>query len=316
MTIRIIILTLFFALLSACGPNLHYNEPVANKDSNQTQFGAVYDQLNAAMVEIYHHAQKGDYDKQVEPIEQAKKALWELSLLRDGLAMSLREHEKQEQYVAEVRLGKQLVESTNNLLIQSVRHLNVSQGYIHSYMDSNLSYLTKRNEALFNGLNIKLAQDSEVFLEDLKQFSISKLGNLVISKNFLPREISLKIDTNNYPGEASRLQVLFKKYLEVYGFKVVSNNNSVLVVDIKDVQIESRAAVTGKLIVAVMLPNSSAFKTSNKLLVKTYLKSDVGTCNINFLNEIDISLDSWEELENFLVRMAVEELRYGNCFTP
>ncbi|MFC1536451.1 hypothetical protein ACFL48_01390 [Pseudomonadota bacterium] len=316
MNIRTITLTLFiFVALAGCGPNLHYSEPVANKDSNQTQFGTVYDELHVAMVKIYHQAQKGNYDKQVEPIEQAKKALWKLSLLRDGLVVSLREHKKQEQYVDELRLGKQFVESTNNLLIQSVRYLNVSQGYTHASFDSNLSYLTERNEALFNGLDIKLVQVSEVFLEDLKQFSISELGNLVISKKLPPREISLQIDTNNYPEEASRLQVSFKKHLEVYGFHVVPNNNSVLVVDIKDVEMENTGDLVGKVIITALIPNNSLGKTKNKLLVKTYLKSDVATCNINFLNEIDISLENWEELENFLARMAVEELRYGNCFT-
>jgi len=317
MTIKRTILTLFSVLLlSACGPNLHYSEPTANKNNEQMEISVAYNNLSQARMEIYHQMKKGKHGKQADSIKKAREALWELSLLRDGLVVVLNEYKNQNKHAIEVSLGKKLVQSMNDLLLQSARYINVYKGYTHAYLDNNLSYLTDRNQTLFNGLDIKLVQVSEVFLEDLKQFSVSNLGNTPIPKKILTREISLQIDTKDYPEEASRLQVLFKKHLEVYGVKVVPNNNSVLAIDIKDVEIEGVAYIAGKVILTVLIPNNSIAKTSNRLLVKIHLETGATTCNIDFLDKIDISLDNWEELENFLVRMAVEELRYGNCFTP
>lgn len=315
----IILLFIFAITLVACSPNLHlrFSRPVVNAVgvSGQTQLGSAYNQLNVVMVKLYYQGKADDYDNQMKLITTGKKALWKLSILRDNLAVSLRSYEKEGQYSANIPFGKELVKSAGDMLLQSVRYLNVTKGYVQAHLDHNLSYLTGRNEKLFNGLSKKVSQSDKVFLKDLGRFSASPLGHIRIPDKIIHRGISLTLDEGAYPKEGARLQALFKKRLEKYGFVITSAKNPMLVIKIDKVRKETSLDVAKAAFITFLIPSTSLWRTHNKLLVTMYLKRGNQKCSINFLNGIDMSMDSWEKLENFLVGITVDELQYGSCFS-
>lgn len=313
---------MILVLLQACAPSLKLTPPVAadrvgSTGTNQVELIRIYsDDLYPVLLNGYRLAKEKEYEKSLPEVALVKKAVWKLHLAKERLASTLVMIDADQPNI--VKAGYNLVNITSRLNWMITQQQNILMGYIQAYSDKNLSYLTDKNEEMYNQLSDEINTLSNSFLEAGQEFSslLQQHGISLdqASRPLKQKSIVLRVGaTEGEEEDAGYLRQRLEKYFVDYGFKLTPQGSSVFNVMVIDTSKENILLSAGRVLSTLAIPNSSPGHTLNEIKVRASATTVGGTCQMNWLDQIDASMRDWEQLNDFVAQNAVEEFIYGPC---